>query len=84
MTHIHAGRALFSTIELSLSRENAGLEVKPGRSRIERAELNLITLRDARVDTDQVGLPAFLAIITGTQYASTRPSGVHLESMLWP
>ena len=65
-------------IELALSsyhyRENAGLEVKPGQSRIEQAELNLITLRDARVDTAKVGLPAFPAIITGIQNASTRPS----------
>ena len=56
----------------------AAIEVKLGESRIERAEKNLLTLRDSRVDTERVGIPAFLAIVTAGTYASTRPSGVHV------
>ncbi|WJY64764.1 hypothetical protein CAQUA_00030 [Corynebacterium aquatimens] len=28
--------------------------------------------------TEKVGAPAFLAVITGTEYAYTLPSGVHV------
>ena len=31
-----------------------------------------------RVDTDRVGRPWFLAIVTGTEYGYTLPSGVHI------
>lgn len=56
----------------------AAIEVKLGSNRIADAEKGLRTLRDQRVDLDRVGPPAFLAIVTGTQYAYTLPSGVHV------
>ena len=56
----------------------AAVEVKLGTSRITEAEKCLLTLRDRRVDLDRVGPPAFLAIVTGTEYAYTLPSGVHV------
>jgi len=56
----------------------AALEVKLGASRIAEAERNLLTLRDSRVDLSRVGQPAFLAIVTATEYAYTLPSGVHV------
>lgn len=56
----------------------AACEVKLGSNRIPEAEANLLKLRDERVDTSRVGEPAFLAIITGTQYAYTLASGVHV------
>jgi hypothetical protein len=30
------------------------------------------------VDLNRVGPPAFLAVVTGTEYAYTLPSGVHV------
>jgi len=56
----------------------AGIEVKLGWNQIETAERNLLKLRDSRVDTDIAGKPSFLAIITGTEYGYTLPSGVHV------
>lgn len=56
----------------------AAIEVKLGSSRIPEAEKSLLTLRDGRVDLDRVGPPAFLAVVTGTEYAYTLPSGVHV------
>lgn len=56
----------------------AAIEVKLGSSRVPQAEKNLVTLRDTRVDLNRVGPPAFLAIVTGTQYAYTLPTGVHV------
>lgn len=53
-------------------------EVKLGQSQVEAAEHNLIKLRDERVDLDRVGEPAFLAVVTGTEFAYTLPSGVHV------
>ena len=56
----------------------AAVEVKLGSSRIPEAEKSLLTLRDGRVDLDRMGPPAFLAVVTGTEYAYTLPSGVHV------
>nr|WP_300147449.1 DUF4143 domain-containing protein [Propionicimonas sp.] len=56
----------------------AAIEVKLGSTRIPDAERSLLTLRDNRVDLNRIGPPAFLAIITGTQYAYTLPSKVHV------
>lgn len=53
-------------------------EVKLGASQIPQAEQNLLKLRDERVDVDKVGPPAYLAVITATEYAYTLPSGVHV------
>lgn len=56
----------------------AAAEAKLGSSRIDDAERNLLTLRDQRIDVERVGRPAFLAVITATEYAYTLPSGVHV------
>lgn len=56
----------------------AAIEVKLGSSQIPKAETNLRKLRDERVDTDKAGQPRFLAVVTGTEYAYTLPSGVHV------
>lgn len=56
----------------------AAIEVKLGTSRIAEAERSLLTLRDSRVDLTKVGQPAFLAVMTGAEYAYTLPSGVHV------
>ena len=42
------------------------------------AEAGLLKLRDERVDLERVGQPDFLAVITGTEYGYTLPSGVHV------
>ena len=59
-------------------REWAAIEVKLGYKEVELAERNLLKLRDERVDAEVVGQPAFLAVITGTEYGYTLPSGVHV------
>jgi len=56
----------------------AGIEVKLGSSEIPKAEANLLKLAHERVDTSKAGDPRFLAIITGTEYAYTLPSKVHV------
>jgi predicted AAA+ superfamily ATPase len=56
----------------------AAVEVKLGSARIAEAERSLLTLRDDRVDLDKIGEPAFLAVVTGTEFAYTLPSGVHV------
>lgn len=56
----------------------AAIEVKLGSSRIAEAEKSLLTLRDARVDLNRVGTPVFLAVVTGSEYAYTLPTGVHV------
>ncbi|MDR0847532.1 MAG: DUF4143 domain-containing protein [Propionibacteriaceae bacterium] len=42
------------------------------------AEQSPARLRDEREDTFDIGAPAFMAIVTGTEYAYTLPSGVHI------
>lgn len=56
----------------------AAIEIKLGTSRIPAAERSLLTLRDARVDTERLGEPAFMAVITGAEFAYTLPSGVQI------
>ena len=56
----------------------AAIEAKLGSSRIPEAERALLTLRDSRVDLQRRGHPAFLAVVTGTEYAYTLLSGVHV------
>lgn len=68
-------------IDLILEYEDrrwAAIEVKLGSSRIPEAERALLTLRDSRVDLQRLGHPAFLAVVTGTEYAYTLLSGVHV------
>ena len=54
------------------------MEVKLGQNGLGAAEAALLKLRDERVDIGKVGAPRFLAIATATEYAYTRPSGVHV------
>lgn len=56
----------------------AALEVKLGEARVPEAEKSLLTLKDSRIDLRKVGPPAFLAVVTATEFAYTRPSGVHV------
>jgi len=51
------------------------LEAKLGTGQIDEAAKNLLTFA-GRVDTDKVGPPAVLAVITATGYGYTRPDGV--------
>ena len=55
----------------------AAIEVKLGGSWVDEAAVNLLKLKD-RVDSEKMGEPAFLAVVTGTQYAYTREDGVHV------
>ena len=50
-------------------------EVKLGSSRIDEAAANLISLRN-KVETEKVGQPAVLGVITAAGYGYTRPDGV--------
>lgn len=50
-------------------------EVKLGTSQIEEAAANLTKLNE-KVDTERVGDPMVLAVITATGYGYTRPDGV--------
>ena len=55
----------------------AAIEVKLGGSWVDEAAVNLLKLKD-RVDSEKMGEPVFLAVVTGTQYAYTREDGVHV------
>ncbi len=55
----------------------AAIEVKLGSHWIDDAAANLLKLRD-KVNTDSMGEPAFLAVVTATNYAYTREDGVHV------
>lgn len=61
------------------------IEVKLGASQFAAAEANLLKFKNT-VDTSRVGEPAFLAIVSGTEFAYTLPSGVHvvpLSTLTW-
>jgi len=51
------------------------VEVKLGSKQIEEAATHLLALKE-KIDTDKVGEPSFLMIITGGQYALKRKDGV--------
>lgn len=56
----------------------AGVEVKiGGEKNIEDGAANLRSLAE-KVDQKRTGAPAFLMVLTGGQYAYTRPDGVHV------
>lgn len=55
----------------------AAIEVKMGSHWIDDAAANLIKMKD-KVNTEKMGEPAFLAVITATKYAYTREDGVHV------
>lgn len=53
----------------------APIEVKLGSSEIEKGAMNLLNLQN-KIDTDKIGQPAFMMILTGGQYAYRRKDGV--------
>lgn len=53
----------------------AAIEVKLGSQEIEKAATNLLLLKE-KVDTNKVGEPSFLMVLTGGQYAYRRDDGV--------
>lgn len=53
------------------------IEVKLGGDTIDKAAQNLMKLRD-KIDTSKMPEASFLAVITATGYAYTRPDGVHV------
>lgn len=55
----------------------AALEVKLGAGSVDNAAASLLRFRQ-KVDTERVGPPAFLAVVTATGYAYTRPDGVQV------
>lgn len=55
----------------------AAIEIKLGQRSLDDAARNLLRFRD-KVDTDRIGEPTALIIITGGGYAFTRSDGVHV------
>lgn len=53
----------------------AAIEVKMGNKQIEEAAANLLKLK-AKVETEKVGEPAFLMVLTGGEFAYKRQDGV--------
>ena len=53
----------------------AAIEVKMGNKQVEQASKNLIKLK-SKVDTDKIGEPSFLMVITAGQYAYKDKNGV--------
>ena len=53
----------------------AAIEVKLGQKQIDYAAENLLALKN-KIDKDKMGVPSFLMIITGGQYAYRRSDGV--------
>jgi hypothetical protein len=53
----------------------AAIEVKLGSKQIEEAAANLIKLSE-RIDSDKMGHPSFLMVLTGGEYAYKRNDGV--------
>ncbi len=53
----------------------AAIEVKLGQKQIDDAAENLLALKN-RIDKDKMGVPSFLMVITGGQYAYRRKDGV--------
>lgn len=51
------------------------IEVKLGNTQTEIAAENLLKLKN-RIDTEKMGKPSFLMVITGGQYAYRRQDGV--------
>lgn len=55
----------------------AAIEAKLGEKAVSSAEAQLLKLRNV-VNTDLAGPPVFLAVVTGTEFGYTLPSGVHV------
>jgi predicted AAA+ superfamily ATPase len=55
----------------------AAVEVKLGSKQIEDAAKNLLALKN-KIDADKMGLPAFLMVLTGGEFAYQRNDGVYI------
>lgn len=53
----------------------AAVEVKLGNKQIDQAAANLTKLKE-RVDTEKIGEPSFLMVLTGGEFAYQRNDGV--------
>jgi predicted AAA+ superfamily ATPase len=53
----------------------AAIEVKLGQKQIEEAASNLLAIAE-KIDTEKMGAPAFLMVLTGGQFAYQRTDGV--------
>ncbi len=53
------------------------VEIKLGSTMVEQAEANLLKFA-SKVDTDRMGEPAALVVVTGRGYSGTLPSGVSI------
>ena len=53
----------------------AAIEVKLGNKQTDEAAKNLLALKD-RINSEKMGEPSFLMVITGGEYAYRRPDGV--------
>lgn len=60
-------------IHMGHTGEWGAVEIKLGQGMVDSAAGNLLSIRD-KVSTE----PAFLAVVTGTEYAYTRDDGVHV------
>ncbi|MDR2700721.1 MAG: DUF4143 domain-containing protein [Nitrososphaerota archaeon] len=68
------GNEVDAIVELSDGRWGA-IEVKMGSDEEEKAALNLLKFKK-KVNTEKMGMPSFLAIVTATQIAYQRDDGV--------
>ena len=76
--HYHDNTNLESDLILRLHDGRwAAVEVKTGSKEIEEAAEHLIQLSED-VDTDKIGKPAFLMVLTGGQFAYRRKDGVYV------
>lgn len=55
----------------------AAVEIKLGQRSLDDAARNLLRSRD-KVDTDRMGEPMAMIVITGGGYAFTRSDGIHV------
>lgn len=53
----------------------AAVEVKLGNRQVEEAAANLLKLTD-KIDTERMGRPSFLMVLTGGEFAYRRKDGV--------
>ena len=58
----------------------AAIEIKLGAGYIDSAASNLLKFKD-KVDVEKCGEPAFLAVLTGTDYSYKRNDGVYVVSI---
>ena len=74
--HYHDKYNLEADIIISLRDGRwAAIEVKLGQKQIEEAAKNLLKLKE-KINTDKMGEPSFLMVMTGGEYAYKRSDGV--------